>query len=1134
MPEPQIFCDLDGVLVDFVGGLNKVAGRDMSDCGETHKWSLIKGQPHFFTMLEWCEGAAMLWDFICSKSNTSPKILTATPGAKLGKRFAKDKRIWCKKHLGSEVTVHTCLSEEKSNYSGQQCVLIDDSLKHKDPWEEKGGVFIHHTSIDRTLWLLRRLFMDKDLSDSLTNAQSHFDYSFDSSKLYSVTNDRIVMVEGSKNEECFLQAMSHASTIAIDAEWVPDVFNSDTQKPAAIVQVAVDSGFVFVIDWLIATEATKYTMIDVLWDPTVLKIGFGFAPDLDKLCLHSLRGVRSVVDLQKAMGVLFDQKDAQLSLRSVVAKVLGITLIKGIGKLSHDSWETRPLLPEMIQYAACDAAVLLDLYESLISEPSSSFRTALWALQCEVLPTKSTRSTVQSHRKGDVAHPEAVAQAAAIYLDANSRAALLAACPARHKQLHADHVTLLYQPARHQVQNLRVGSEVTCSVTSEHFDRTCQAVCVTLDDNTGVEPAINLHVTISTLQGVGPVDSIRLLGDKTCQSRSMEAKGLRLCGIVGLRVVLEIKGDLLTCLQTKIKQEVLEFVDGAHPGETLKLKHLSPTERHVLHEFSALHGLHSRSEGVGDARKLILQKEKKRAHNEIVGKEDGRIVSCASDLDKQTSIPKTNKNKDQTLTLLDFASFKLWLTGPETTTQGPGYDGRCHSNYVEWLQRPASSLFELLGPDPCTMPEGYGHVVILRGVPGSGKSQLCRTMLSKYAPHIFHCSADKYFERGAGLFSNREMKGKSPTEIYSLTFSVDKLADAHAFCQAEFEEAFYSGSYSVIIVDNTNTRRSDYAFYMKVAEEADWEVSVVELLCPDDQVAAIGSRNAHNVPEKVIATMHQRLKQEPHEGALVLRPYFESRPSLQAASETDRWLMKHGCLHFNKGQTKTHLKMAVGDQPATFVNVPPALEAEFLQVYANDKTANYLCEYAGSRSRMFLDIDYEGTDCLTLEQTLRIAQVLQNATKQCYHACDPKILIVIVTGCNVDSNEGHSSKSTGLHLKMPHLYVGQEEALAIRAAFVRLLHSSAGIDPTKSWDVIVDKAVLEQHRTLRMLFSRKVSNKFVDMNRVYRLLAVVSPNGSANDEQLSTYSQDRLQLLEDASIRCHHTQKLTPGFSDPY
>ena len=38
---------------------------------------------------------------------------------------------------------------------------------------------------------------------------------------------------------------------------------------------------------------------------------------------------------------------------------------------------------------------------------------------------------------------------------------------------------------------------------------------------------------------------------------------------------------------------------------------------------------------------------------------------------------------------------------------------------------------------------------------------------------------------------------------------------------------------------------------------------------------------------------------------------------------------------------------------------------------------------------------------------------------------------------------------------MPHLYVGQEEALAIRAAFVRLLHSSAGIDPTKSWDVIV-------------------------------------------------------------------------------
>lgn len=165
--------------------------------------------------------------------------------------------------------------------------------------------------------------------------------------------------------------------------------------------------------------------------------------------------------------------------------------------------------------------------------------------------------------------------------------------------------------------------------------------------------------------------------------------------------------------------------------------------------------------------------------------------------------------------------------------------------------------------------------------------------------------------------------------------------------------------------------------------------------------------------------MQHRLKQERHEGALVLRPYSESTNASKASGETDRWLMKHGCFHFNKGLTSTHLKMAVADTPATFVNIPASLEVsplitakcelmriqgEFLEVYANDDSANYLCEYATKVFRMFFDIDYEGSCSLSSQQTLWMAQVtrfslnshaLSAATRPCRIQSDNSTMAVM-------------------------------------------------------------------------------------------------------------------------------------------
>eukprot|EP00656_Telonema_subtile_P006916 TRINITY_DN13221_c0_g1_i1.p1 TRINITY_DN13221_c0_g1~~TRINITY_DN13221_c0_g1_i1.p1 ORF type:complete len:596 (+),score=159.56 TRINITY_DN13221_c0_g1_i1:115-1902(+) len=146
--EVQIFCDLDGVLADFATGLDEAGQCDMRHCGEAHKWATIQRTPRFFGTLPWCERGGALWELLLSLPGKGPvKILSATPGAKLGKRVDKDKRAWCKNNLGASVEVLTCLSEHKGKYSAHGHVLIDDSLKHKLPWEAQGGMFIHHTCL---------------------------------------------------------------------------------------------------------------------------------------------------------------------------------------------------------------------------------------------------------------------------------------------------------------------------------------------------------------------------------------------------------------------------------------------------------------------------------------------------------------------------------------------------------------------------------------------------------------------------------------------------------------------------------------------------------------------------------------------------------------------------------------------------------------------------------------------------------------------------------------------------------------------------------------------------------------------------------------------------------------------------
>ena len=63
----------------------------------------------------------------------------------------QDKRKWIDDHLGTYVPLHICESRDKSTVCQPGDVLIDDQPKYHDAWTRRGGLFIHHTTAERTI-----------------------------------------------------------------------------------------------------------------------------------------------------------------------------------------------------------------------------------------------------------------------------------------------------------------------------------------------------------------------------------------------------------------------------------------------------------------------------------------------------------------------------------------------------------------------------------------------------------------------------------------------------------------------------------------------------------------------------------------------------------------------------------------------------------------------------------------------------------------------------------------------------------------------------------------------------------------------------------------------------------------------
>jgi hypothetical protein len=166
----QIYCDMDGVLVDFVKGaviyitnklqsgeaesLREELGRDYvteediqnSRLVNNYMFRKLQNHADFFENLSWMPDGRELWGYLAQHD---PYILTAP----LGYGSEIGKQAWIDNNLDpppSKVVMNRhkykwATTNEKPN------ILIDDREKNTIPWEEKGGIAILHTSISKTI-----------------------------------------------------------------------------------------------------------------------------------------------------------------------------------------------------------------------------------------------------------------------------------------------------------------------------------------------------------------------------------------------------------------------------------------------------------------------------------------------------------------------------------------------------------------------------------------------------------------------------------------------------------------------------------------------------------------------------------------------------------------------------------------------------------------------------------------------------------------------------------------------------------------------------------------------------------------------------------------------------------------------
>ena len=156
----MIYVDLDGVLADFGGAVQKRFGRSPDDMKPKEMWTRImqwdRDREPWFESLDKCDDADELWSFVVDTYGLE-NVAILTSAGKTPQDAPEQKRRWVAKYYGSEVRVLvTRLSKEKAQYAAEDAILIDDRKQCTEPFAEAGGKIILHKNARNTIEKLKK------------------------------------------------------------------------------------------------------------------------------------------------------------------------------------------------------------------------------------------------------------------------------------------------------------------------------------------------------------------------------------------------------------------------------------------------------------------------------------------------------------------------------------------------------------------------------------------------------------------------------------------------------------------------------------------------------------------------------------------------------------------------------------------------------------------------------------------------------------------------------------------------------------------------------------------------------------------------------------------------------------------
>ena len=158
---------------------------------------------------------------------------------------------------------------------------------------------------------------------------------------------------------------------------------------------------------------------------------------------------------------------------------------------------------------------------------------------------------------------------------------------------------------------------------------------------------------------------------------------------------------------------------------------------------------------------------------------------------------------------------------------------------IKWVRREANKkkLWEYLKYTP------FLTVIIMRGIPGSGKTTITENIMKLYYYIARVHSTDDYFVGEDGKYK----------------FNADTLMTNHRNNYNSFCKSLNEGI-PIVIVDNTNIRHKWYREYAEKANEMGYQV--IEVLIDPDYctIDKMHKRNKHNVPKKIVENMYNALK----------------------------------------------------------------------------------------------------------------------------------------------------------------------------------------------------------------------------------------------------------------------------------